>query len=75
LLYCGEALPDEVCVTGSIDVELETVPPSASSSGDIDHELATVRGLSKVDDVAVVTPPSLVSLCTELSEAEAGGGP
>jgi hypothetical protein len=73
--YCGEALPDDVCVTGSIDVELETVPPSASGSGDIDHELATIRGLSRVDDVAVVASAPLMSLCSELNEAGAGGGP
>jgi len=49
--YCGDATTEEVGVIGDIVVELVTVPPSPSGSGDIDQELATIIGLATVEDV------------------------
>ena len=37
-------------MTGDISVELLTVPPSPSGSGDIDHELAAVLGPSTLEE-------------------------
>jgi len=68
--YCGETTIEEVGVIGSIDVELVTVPPSPSGSGDIDHELATISGLSTVEEVAV--GEAVVSMAESTSAVSTG---